>query len=129
MHLSKRAVFALFALFSISGGAYAATFGNSVSVRGTVSDLALDEGRGRLYIANFSAGRVEVMDTSNRTLQSPMIVTLPPSAVALSPGGRYLVVGEYDNFEPASSKGGLTIFDLDAGVGPAAPTQEDLADE
>jgi len=116
MHLSKRAVFALFALFSIGEGAYAATFGNSVSVRGTVSDLALDERRGRLYIANFSAGRVEVMDTSNRTLQSPMIVTLPPSAVALSPGGRYLVVGEYDNFDPASSKGGLTIFDLDAGI-------------
>src|SRR4029077_14946528 len=106
MHFSKRVVFALFALFWIGGTAFAATFGTSVPVRGTVSDLALDEGRGKLYIANFSAGRIEVLDTTSRSFQSPMTVTLPPSAVALSPGGHYLVVGEYDNFEAASAKGG-----------------------
>src|SRR5689334_8842322 len=110
MNFRKRAVFALFAIVSVSGVACAATFGNSVAIRGTVSDLALDEGRGRLYIANFSAGRIEVMDTASRALQSPLIVPLPPSAVSLSPGGGYLVTGEYNNFEPASAKGGLSIF-------------------
>jgi hypothetical protein len=103
-------MFALLALFSISGAAFCATFGNSVPIRGTVSDLALDEGRGRLYIANFSAGRIEVMDTSSRLLQSPLPVPLPPSAVAVSPGGSYLVVGEYENFSSAQAKGGLSIF-------------------
>jgi len=116
MNFRKRAVFALFAIVSVSGVACAATFGNSVAIRGTVSDLALDEGRGRLYIANFSAGRIEVMDTASRALQSPLIVPLPPSAVSLSPGGGYLVTGEYNNFEPASAKGGLSIFNLDAGT-------------
>src|SRR5581483_2180493 len=72
-------------------------------------------------IANFSAGRIEVMNTSNRSFQSPMVVTLPPSAVTLSPGGHYLVVGEYDNFDTASAKGGLTIFNLDAA------TKQDIA--
>jgi len=45
-----------------------------------------------------------------------MMVPLPPSAVTLSPGGHYLVVGEYDNFDTASAKGGVTIFNLDAGT-------------
>ncbi|HSP69490.1 MAG TPA: hypothetical protein VLN48_17325 [Bryobacteraceae bacterium] len=114
--MDKRTALALLALFSIAGAANAATFGTAVPVRGTVSDLALDEGRGRLYIANFSAGRIEVMDTSSRTLQSPLQVPFPPSAVALSPGGHYLLVGEYNNIEGASSKGGLTIFNLDDGT-------------
>jgi uncharacterized protein (TIGR03437 family) len=116
MHFTRRVVFALLAVFSIGGAGYAATFGNSVPVRGTVSDLALDEGRGQLYIANLSAGRIEVMNTSSRALQSPLMVPLPPSAVTLSPGGHFLVVGEYDNFGTASAKGGLTIFNLDAGT-------------
>ena len=93
MHFSRRVVFALSALFCLGGAAHAATFGKSVPVRGTVSDLALDEGRGRLYIANLSAGRIEVMNTSSYTLESPLLVPRPPSAVTLSPDGHYLVVG------------------------------------
>ncbi len=106
MHVRARVVFALLALFSISGAAFCATFGTSVPIRGTVSDLALDEARGRLYIANFSASRIEVMDTSSRALQSPLLVPLPPSAVTLSSGGSYLVVGEYDNPAPPKRKAG-----------------------
>ena len=104
MYFQKRVVFALLALFCIGGAANAATFGNSVPIRGTVSDLALDEGRGRLYVANLSAGRIEVLDTASHSLQNPLIVTLPPSAVSLSPGGHYLVVGEYDNFDAGNGK-------------------------
>ena len=72
MHLVKRTAFALLALFSVTGAVTAATFGTAVPVRGTVSDLALDEGRGKLYIANLSAGRIEVMDTATRTIQNPL---------------------------------------------------------
>jgi uncharacterized protein (TIGR03437 family) len=121
MNFKKRAALALLALFSTAGLAVCATFGTSVPVRGTVSDLALDEGRGRLYVANFSAGRIEVMDTSSHSLQSPLLVPSPPSAIALSPGGGYLVVGEYNNFDSPKSKGGLTIFNLNAG------TKQDVA--
>ncbi|MCU1340087.1 MAG: hypothetical protein JWO19_5668 [Bryobacterales bacterium] len=115
MHFTKRVVFALLATFSIGGAAYAATFGTNIPIRGAVSDLAFDGRRGKLYIANFSAGRVEVMNTSSRALESPMNVPLPPSAIALSPDNRYLVVGQYDNFGTSSAKGGFTVFDLDAG--------------
>lgn len=121
MNVRKRVIFALLALFCIAGTAFCATFGNSVPIRGTVSDLALDEGRGRLYIANFSAGRIDVMDTASRALQNPLLVPLPPSAVTLSPDGTYLVAGEYNNFGGPTSKGGLTIFNLSAG------TKQDVA--
>ena len=63
---------------------FGATFGTVVPVRGTVSDIALDERRGKLYIANFSACRIEVMNTSDRSLGNPLSVPLPPSAVAMS---------------------------------------------
>ena len=121
MNFKKRAAFALLALFSTAGLAVCATFGTSVPIRGTVSDLALDEGRSKLYIANFSAGRIEVMDTSSRSLQNFLPVPSPPSTLALSPGGGYLVVGEYNNFDSSASKGGLTIFNLNAG------TKQDVA--
>lgn len=114
MTLRERAI-GFLALFCIGGSAFCATFGTTVPIRGTVSDLALDEGRGRLYVANFSAGRVEVMDTSSHSLQNSLPVPLPPAAVALSPDGTYLVVGEYDNLGTDSAKGGLTIFGLDGG--------------
>ena len=47
---------------------FAANFGTVVPVHGTVSDIALDESRGRLYAANFTAYRVEVIHTSTRKL-------------------------------------------------------------
>jgi len=121
MNLRKRAVLALLTLFGISATAFCATFGSSVPIRGTVSDLALDEGRGRLYIANLSAGRIEVMDTSSHSLQNPLPVPLPPSAVALSPDGGFLVAGEYANLGTTSATGGLSIFNLAAG------TKQDVA--
>ncbi len=46
---------------SLAAAAWGATFGKVVSIGGQASDLALDEPRGVLYIANFTANRVEVM--------------------------------------------------------------------
>jgi len=64
---------------------YAATFGTAIPVRGTVSDLALDESRGRLYLANFSAGWIDIMNTGNLSFGSPLILPEPPGAIALVP--------------------------------------------
>ena len=122
----------------------AANFGTVVPIHGSVSDIALDEGRGRVYAANFSAYRVEVVDTATRRLLPPIAVQNPPSSVAVSPDGRYLVIGEYqtpiclpgntlinpfgdpifdgpgdhlDNISPCtfdSNSGGITVVDLQA---------------
>ena len=53
------------AILSLAVAGYAATFGTAVPVRGTVSDIALDESRNHLYIANFGAGRIDVMNTAD----------------------------------------------------------------
>ena len=42
---------------TLAGG----TFGKVVSIGGQSSDLALDESRGVLYVANFTANRIEVV--------------------------------------------------------------------
>ncbi len=110
--LQSRIAPAFFALL-LAGRGYSATFGTVVPVRGTVADIALDERRGRLYAANFSAYQVEVMDTAKRALVASMPVSRPPSALAMSPDNRYLVVGEFAG--PFETTGGYTVFDLDAG--------------
>lgn len=91
---------------------FAATFGTVVPIRGTVSDIALDERHGQLYAANFSAGQIEVMRTADRSMLAPMPVPKPPSSVAMSPDNRFLLVGEAA--PPDQGEGGVTIFDLDA---------------
>lgn len=82
-----------------------ATFGNVVTtVGGHPADIALDESRGQLYIANFTACEVDVMSTASRTITT----TIPfyagngttcnhPAALALSPDSKYLVVATYQN--------------------------------
>lgn len=101
--------------------AVAASFGTVVPIHGTVSDIAVDDSRGRAYAANFSGYRVEVVDRASRRLLSPILVSAPPSAVALSPDARFLAIGEYQKplggqdqgFQPDS--GGLTIVNLTSG--------------
>ncbi|MEQ1883423.1 MAG: hypothetical protein ABL967_00050 [Bryobacteraceae bacterium] len=103
----------------LAGVGRAATFGSVVPVRGTVSDIALDESRHAVYAANFTAYRIEVIDISLRTIRTTISVSRPPSAIALSPNSRYLVIGEYEtpNPDPAGvppfdGHGGVTIRDL-----------------
>ncbi len=102
----------------------AANFGSVVPIHGAVSDIALDERRGVVWAANFSAFRVEAVNIATKTLGTPLQVPMPPSAVALSPNRRFLVVGEYQKPDPAElsvnpfakESGGYTIFDLDANI-------------
>ncbi len=113
-------VFGLVSAFSCWG----ASLGTVVPINGTVSDIALDERRNVVWAANFSAYRVEQVDIASQTLFTPLTVPMPPSAVAISPDHRFLLVGEYQQPDPtllsqnpfAPETGGYTLFDLDAGV-------------
>src|ERR1035438_1446081 len=99
----------------------AATFGTVVPVHGEVADIAIDESRGLLFAADFSAYRVEVINIASRTLVSNIPVSAPPSSVAVSPDHHYLVIGLYQ--KPVASilggfqagTGGLSIVDLTTG--------------
>jgi uncharacterized protein (TIGR03437 family) len=101
------------ALSLLAMPAAAATFGKVVSIGGHAADLALDESRGVIYIANFGAGLVDVMSLADHRIQRSINVGGQPGSLALSPDGRYLVVGQYGNFEaPSSPNNSLTVIDL-----------------
>ena len=57
--LSKSFLWAAGLVFSLAGSAWTGTFGKVVAIGGEASDVALDESRGVLYIANFTANRIE----------------------------------------------------------------------
>ena len=103
---------------------WAANFGTVVPINGTVSDIALDEQRNVVWAANLSAYRVEQVNITTKSLLAPLTVPMPPSAVALSPNHRFLLVGEYQQPDPtelsanpfAPSIGGYTLFDLNANL-------------
>jgi len=54
--------------------ASAATFGRVVPIGGHASDIALDEGRGLLYIANYTEGRIDVMSTLDYSIDRSISV-------------------------------------------------------
>jgi uncharacterized protein (TIGR03437 family) len=78
-----------------------ATFGTRVAVGGEASDIALDQSRGLLYIANFTANRIDVMSTTTNTITTSINVDPQPGALALSPDAQYLLVAHFGNTTPA----------------------------
>src|SRR5580704_6317220 len=97
----------------LTGSAWAATFGTVVPIGGEGADLALDEARGFLYVADFTANRIEVMSLATNQIQTSINVPAQPSSLALSPDGHWLLVGQYgNNTPPASQQSGLTLIDL-----------------
>ena len=54
--------------------AMAGTFGKVVSIGGHASDVALDEPRKVLYVANFTANRIDVMSLTTKTIQTSLNV-------------------------------------------------------
>ncbi len=104
-------------LVTWSAVAAAATFGEVVSIGGQAADLALDEARNALYVANFTAGRIDVVSLSDRAVRTSIHVAPGPSSLALSRDGRYLVVTHFGNAEPPASPGNaLTVLDLTTGA-------------
>ena len=79
----------------VTAAASAATFGRVVSIGGHASDITLDEGRGVLYIANYTSGRIDVMSLADNSISRSITVPAYPGAMAMSPDGRYLVVTHY----------------------------------
>jgi DNA-binding beta-propeller fold protein YncE len=99
--------------------ALAGTFGKVVTIGGQANDLALDEARGVLYVANFTANRIEVMSLASNTIQTSINVPKQPNGISLSPDGHWLLVSHYGNrtstpSTPATQTNALTLIDLTA---------------
>lgn len=88
----------------------AASFGQVVAIGGAASDIALDESRGLLYIANFGAATVEKMSLSDYSIQSSFNVAPQPGALAISQDSQYLLVAHYAN--GATSPQGSNLITL-----------------
>jgi uncharacterized protein (TIGR03437 family) len=90
-----------------------AAIGKVVAIGGHSSDIAIDESRRVLYVANFTANRIEVMSLADGRIQTSINVAPNPSGLALSPDGRFLVATHYGNFEsPSSPRNALSVLDL-----------------
>src|SRR5947207_6739907 len=90
----------------------AATFGKVVPIGGNAADVALDEARGVLYVANFTANRIEVMSLATNTVRTSINVAAQPSSISLSPDGHWLLVTHYGNRGTGGSTNALSLIDL-----------------
>lgn len=72
--------------------ATSATFGQIVSLGGTPSDIVLDELRGRLYLVNSAANRVDILSTADQKKIGAIGVGMTPLSAAISMDGAYLYV-------------------------------------
>jgi uncharacterized protein (TIGR03437 family) len=101
------------ALIGVVTPSAAATFGSVIPIGGHASDIALDESRGVLYIANFTANRIEVMSLADGSIRSSMNVAAQPGAITISPDNQFLLVAHFGNFAtPDTTKNGLTLINL-----------------
>jgi uncharacterized protein (TIGR03437 family) len=92
---------------------WAATIGTVVPIGGQGSDLALDEARGVLYIANFTANVIDQMSLKDNSIHTSISVAAQPGALALSLDDQYLVIAHYGAWTSASqSANALTIIHL-----------------
>ena len=95
--------------------ASAAPFGKVVAIGGQAADLAIDEARNVLYVANFTANRIEEMSLASGAIRTSINVSSQPGSLALSPDGRYLVIGHYGNFQSAATaNNAMTVIELDS---------------
>jgi uncharacterized protein (TIGR03437 family) len=91
----------------------AASFGTVVPIGGHASDIALDEMRGLLYIANFTANRIEVMSTTDNSIHTSMNVAAQPGSLAISPDSQFLLIAHYGSATPVDpSKNAITLINL-----------------
>ncbi|HZT31496.1 MAG TPA: hypothetical protein VFA33_16525 [Bryobacteraceae bacterium] len=106
---------AAFVALLLSIPAWPATFGTVVPIGGHAADIALDEARGVLYIANFTANRIELLSLSDHAIRSSMNVAPQPGALALSPDGQFLLIAHFANFQPPGTPANaLTVVNLNA---------------
>ena len=92
-----------------------ATFGTVAAIAGHASDIALDESRGKLYIANYTANCIDVLTLATNSLQSCQLNNggVQPGSLALSPDSQYLLIAQGptgDQFPTSSNR--LTLIHL-----------------
>jgi uncharacterized protein (TIGR03437 family) len=101
------------ALLSAAMPSRAATFGTVVPIAGQASDIALDQSRGFLYVANFTANRIDVMSTTDYSIRSSMNVAPQPVALAISFDSQFLLIAHYGNFTaPETGQNLVTLINL-----------------
>jgi len=111
--LRKLHLLAILSAFLLGHSALAGTFGKVVPIGGHASDVALDEPRGLLYVANFTANRIEVISLATNTVQTRVNVMPQPYSISISPDGHWLLVAHYGNLAmPESPANALTLIDL-----------------
>jgi uncharacterized protein (TIGR03437 family) len=111
--LRKSWLWAITGAALMAGPALAGVFGTVVPIGGEGADLALDEARGLLYIADFTANRIDVMSLANNQVQTSINVPAQPSSLSISQDGHWLIVAQYgNNTAPATPQNGLTLIDL-----------------
>jgi uncharacterized protein (TIGR03437 family) len=109
-------VIALAAAAGFLVATHAASLGKVIPIGGEASDIAIDEARGVLYIANFTASRIDVLSLADQTIHSSIHVAAAPAALALSRDGRYLVVTHFGNVTPPGSPANaVSILDRTSG--------------
>jgi len=108
----KHSILAIASVAMIAASLRAGTFGTVVPIGGEAADIALDPTRGVLYIANFTANRIDVMTLSNNTVQTSINVPNQPSSISVSPDAHWLLVASYGNNASGSSTNALTLVDL-----------------
>jgi len=110
----RKPIWQVLCLALAAAGAWGATFGKAVAIGGQAADIALDEARGVLYAANFTAGRVDVVTLSDQAVHTSFNVAPQPNGVALSPDGQLLVVTHYGSWQPPkSNQSALTAINLE----------------
>ncbi|MFN9263761.1 MAG: hypothetical protein ACK58M_21885 [Acidobacteriota bacterium] len=103
--LARCSVLLLLASATLLAQNTGATFGTVYSLGGTPSDAILDEIRGKLYLVNSSANRIDVFSTADKRITSRITVGQFPLAAAISPDNNFLYV---TNTQSAS----LSVIDL-----------------
>lgn len=100
------AVLAAIPAFPQSTGPF---FGDVVSVGSTPSDIILDEGRGRLYLVNSAANRIDIYDYFDKHLSGSISVGTFPVSASLSMDGTFLFVSNRDSSS-------LSVVDMNRGA-------------
>ena len=112
--LVRSLILALLSISVLTQRVAAAPFGTVIPIGGQASDIALDESRRALYIANFTANRIDVMSLDTNAITRSIAVTAQPAALALSRDNKYLVIGHYGNFQTA--RNAMTVVNLEEEV-------------
>jgi uncharacterized protein (TIGR03437 family) len=108
----KHWILAIASVAVMAASLRAGTFGTVVPIGGAASDIALDPTRNVLYIANFTANQIDVMQIPSNTIQTSINVPNQPSSLSVSPNAHWLLVANYGLNSTGSPTNALTLIDL-----------------